>query len=1330
MVERVTLEINLDGGQATVSTINEVIAALEALGVGANETTGQTQEFNSELNAIADIAANIGGSINEAQELVNRLGLSAQDTLRAVRTLRASQAAGEDEDIANTRLESLGLDEAQISTLRDGIGELTQDTFDWVQSIGLVSFAFNNVLQSLQILAAQGSAAYDALIGQNERLQQEILSTQASLAATTDIFENGDLVGDPTQAILALEEPIRNAIENIRRDSLELVGVTSSELIPLFQILATNTNAIANQSAEIPDPIEAATRLTIDFAATLGTLNVPLFQARQEINSILQGTIDQNSTIAKSLNLTNDQVRQYREQGRLVDEISRRLQPFVAGNALAAQSVSGITSNLQEVFEIITREAGEPLFDDLVAQLQDLFDFVDQNQEQISQDVTAAVDVLRQLILTLVGGIRNIIEQLQPAIEVVITLLREIGGEAGQAAVILLDTLLQSITAILQALNPLFVLLNQVLQVLNDTGLTELVVQAGLVAAALAAIGPIIQASLIVPLTTLATTITTTTIPAIGALIVANGGLLASLGALATAAAPVAVALGAIATAFIALRSLAIGSVNDAIDTYSDSVRLAGDEAFNYAQQLRELNQELEANGSLTEEQQRRQQGLISISEQLLAQNESQIQDLRGVRTETDAQARSVQQLIRQLEISNSALARQAGLQQDSENGVRVQSRALSELGNAYDQLTDKITGGLESINRAQGDINVITRQAQETISQTQQLAEAGVISSEQAIADLIQIANNTSLTADVQLSAQAQIFSTLQRDVQRSNETIRQLENERLIELNRLAQERLITEQEFNARSRELTVIRIQEELAAEENRLRELESLGLDPRAEIEQRRQILQRTTELQLQLIQAEREERQALNQELADNLNRRVAAETRANNLVISGLQEQQTEIQAINSDLQERIRAEQAIERGIQAQTQLINAQAEVSRAQSNLATTEVDIRIREINRIQEIIQRLSSGEVETNRERRELAQELNRLGSSQFTNQRQLQRELRDLENERIDIAQRAQIEEERRARELLELEIERTEATNRRAEIEARIAENQAASALAQAQQDELRAQGAVSQTEADLVVAQDLRDPEQIAQAEEALRLAQEEAGRAAQRTQLAAQELGFAQENVQIAQNQSALENEINGLRREALGITQQAAQAQRDAEDRARGQADQLTRAANEAVRLSTALNNVTTPDDLIRFGLVEIGQRFKGGPMEAGTPYVVGEDPSTGAILPSSEIVVPGTDSYAIAASKAQEFIRAGTEIRETREFTTTSTITQPITSSNQNIVDAIQSMRQDLQALESGTNIEGGINFYNQLMNRGDKKEAMQFAIRLMDDLGRTIGN
>jgi hypothetical protein len=284
-------------------------------------------------------------------------------------TANASQAVDVIRDLGESLL---GLRQPlQVFDLfRESFGGVTSSI---VQTTSVIGF-FGQGMSTLRGLVSNGP--FNLLIGQTIELQGQLLSVASTMAATSKIISNGFEIKDPTQAILALNQPINDQIRQLRIDSIDLVGVTSKQLIPIFQQVAEGATPIG---ATLSD----ARSLTIDFAAALGTLQVPLYQSRQEIQSIFLGTIDMNSILAKSLGITNTMVAKWKAQGTLVQELTTRLSAFRAGNKLAAQSFSGVTSNIQEMFELIGQRSGEKLLAPLTQSLNEVYKFLQTNLEML-----------------------------------------------------------------------------------------------------------------------------------------------------------------------------------------------------------------------------------------------------------------------------------------------------------------------------------------------------------------------------------------------------------------------------------------------------------------------------------------------------------------------------------------------------------------------------------------------------------------------------------------------------------------------------------------------------------------------------------------------------------------------------------------------------------------------------------------------------------------------------------------------------------------------------------------------------------------------------------
>lgn len=174
--------------------------------------------------------------------------------------------------------------------------------FGLSERLSRIGFVIFGLTQSIDILKAAYGKFFNETIGREVQLQQALLRTKTTLISTADVAVNGKRITDPFQAIVALGKPIEDTIESIRTRSLDIAGTTSEAIVQTFGI-------VASQIGQIGGNLKDAENLAISFAAALGTIGLsdPAY-ASQEIGSILRGDIDNNSILARSLGLTNDQI--------------------------------------------------------------------------------------------------------------------------------------------------------------------------------------------------------------------------------------------------------------------------------------------------------------------------------------------------------------------------------------------------------------------------------------------------------------------------------------------------------------------------------------------------------------------------------------------------------------------------------------------------------------------------------------------------------------------------------------------------------------------------------------------------------------------------------------------------------------------------------------------------------------------------------------------------------------------------------------------------------------------------------------------------------------
>ena len=122
---------------------------------------------------------------------------------------------------------------------------------------------------------------------------------------------------------------------------------------------------VAQQISNIGGGLKEAEDLAIGRRA-LGTFGIPLYQARQEIGSILVVTSPWTPTA--NLGITNEDIAENKTKAGGVVGPGRPVKAAVAGQAIAAKGFAGVTSNA-EIAEEIKRNFGAGLLDPLLGGL-------------------------------------------------------------------------------------------------------------------------------------------------------------------------------------------------------------------------------------------------------------------------------------------------------------------------------------------------------------------------------------------------------------------------------------------------------------------------------------------------------------------------------------------------------------------------------------------------------------------------------------------------------------------------------------------------------------------------------------------------------------------------------------------------------------------------------------------------------------------------------------------------------------------------------------------------------------------------------------------------
>jgi hypothetical protein len=316
------------------------------------------KDIGSAANGIKDfykVASKLPvGPINDINELagqLKRVAVTATDTSRNV---------GDAGDVIKATFNATN---RAAETLVSRLTKIALGLYVIKEAAGLVQGAFGGM--------------FNETIGREIKLRETILKAQTTLASTNKVFKDGKEITDPYQKIVTLTGAVRTNIDSIRERSIALAGVTSGEVIEVFGI-------VASQIGQIGGGLKEAEDLAITFAAALGTFGIPLYQARQEIGSILRGDITVDSYLATALGIRSQDIAKAKtEAGGVVKFLEERLGAAVAGQRIAAEGFSGVVSNIKDLSELVNQNFGAGLLDPLLEGLTKTFNFLFSIREQV-----------------------------------------------------------------------------------------------------------------------------------------------------------------------------------------------------------------------------------------------------------------------------------------------------------------------------------------------------------------------------------------------------------------------------------------------------------------------------------------------------------------------------------------------------------------------------------------------------------------------------------------------------------------------------------------------------------------------------------------------------------------------------------------------------------------------------------------------------------------------------------------------------------------------------------------------------------------------------------
>jgi hypothetical protein len=331
--------------------------------------------------------------IGQYQQDIRAAGLSVDQYQISLNKL--AQAESRLADVTAALPSPMNAVKSALANAQAAVGGLTGS----FMHLGFVQFQFQ-----MGVSAVTGT--FNQMAGAAINLQQQLLTLQGVYASLNRISIDGTELTGAREKIQALVVPMEKAVTQIRQIALEISGATSQQLIDVFKVIAQNASVA---KISLSDSVE----LTRGFAAAMTTANIPLIQANQEIGSILQGQITQNSALAQQLGLNNAVIAQEKAKGTLAQFLNTRFAEAIEIQKQHSRTWIGVTSNVQDYFELIQVALGKPMLEPMIQQLLKILDILKKTQPQAEAIATNVAGVFVRIGTSIKDMIENNFDAIQ-----------------------------------------------------------------------------------------------------------------------------------------------------------------------------------------------------------------------------------------------------------------------------------------------------------------------------------------------------------------------------------------------------------------------------------------------------------------------------------------------------------------------------------------------------------------------------------------------------------------------------------------------------------------------------------------------------------------------------------------------------------------------------------------------------------------------------------------------------------------------------------------------------------------------------------------------------
>jgi len=340
-----------------------------------------------------------------------------------------------------------------ISTMAGGLAGLSRAAGVAVPilgEIGLAAMGMQAIFNGLAAAVGSITGPLQALSRQtgefNKQVAEASIFTSQAFAV---IGPDGKAIEGTSNQMRALRGRITGEFKEIQKEVAQISGATSSQVYDAFNIISQNNSGLGKAGENLSNITKLSTRI----AAAMGTLNIPGYQMRGEVSSLLTGNVQPGDELAMKLygQGAGERIRALQAEGTYAEDLMKKLEKIYDGQKVLAMSLENTLSNFRDVQQTMSTTGGQGFerasargLDAIVAPLKELQDSFGNLMRSVGELLEPAITLVGQFVGAFVPLLSIVASLSQIAVDIGSIVLNVVGSQ--------LTPLLQIVTSTLTTL--------------------------------------------------------------------------------------------------------------------------------------------------------------------------------------------------------------------------------------------------------------------------------------------------------------------------------------------------------------------------------------------------------------------------------------------------------------------------------------------------------------------------------------------------------------------------------------------------------------------------------------------------------------------------------------------------------------------------------------------------------------------------------------------------------------------------------------------------------------------------------------------------------------